>query len=70
MDYGIATIDHVLRALAVAATGIDIAAHKTRTLLRQETLQIGVLAGKLIAGRQVEDDVCPSQCKIATWRYR
>ena len=67
-DHGIATIDDILRRLAEATTGIDIAADGSGTLLGEQRLQISVLAYQFIAGREVQDDVGTRQRQVIAGR--
>ena len=67
-EHRVASIDHILRRLTETTAGIDIATDGTGTLLRQERLQIGVLANELVAGREVEDDIGSCQGQIVAGR--
>lgn len=45
-DHSVAAIDHILCRFAETAAGIDVGTDGACTLLRQQTLQIGMLADK------------------------
>ena len=70
INEGAAAEDHILRRLAEAAAGVDIAADGAGTLLGQERLQVGMLADHLVAGREVQDDVGPCQRQVVAGRDR
>ena len=63
IDDGISSIHYILCALAKAAAGINIAAHGTGTLLREQILKIFMLAYQLVGGAEIEDDVSTCQSK-------
>ena len=63
IDDGIASIHYILCALAKAAAGINIAAHGTGTLLREQILKIFMLTYQLVGGAEVADDVSTCQSK-------
>ena len=64
IDEGIASEDDVLRGLAEAAGAVDVGRDGACALLREERLQIGVLAHELVAGGEVEDDVGTGQGQL------
>ena len=68
VNQGIATVNHVLCAFAEAASAVHIACHCTRTLLCEQTFKVGVFADKLVAGREVTNDVGPSKRQIGARR--
>ena len=64
IDEGIASEDDVLRGLAEAAGAVDVGRDGACALLREDRLQIGVLAHELVAGGEVEDDVGTGQGQL------
>ena len=67
-DQGVATIDHILRALSVATSAIYIARDIACALLLQEVDQVVVLAYQLVGGREIEDDVRPAESQFGARR--
>ena len=67
-DHRITTIYHILCRLSETTAGIYISANGTCTLLSQQATQIVVLADKLIAGREIKDDVGTGKGEIIAWR--
>ena len=65
---GVATVDHVLRALAKARATVHVTANGARALLAEQALQVIVLAYELIARREVEDDFGARQGKVVARR--
>ena len=70
VDKPFAAEDKVLRALAKAATAIDIAANASGTLLGEQVLQISIFAHQIVIGTEVEDDISTLQGKLRAWRDR
>ena len=70
IDECVAAKDHILRRLAKAAAGINIAANHAGTLLGKERHQVVVLTYELVGGRQVEDDISTSQGQLIAGRQR
>ena len=67
-NHRIATIDYILSGFTETTAGIDIAADGAGTLLSQQGLEIGMLADKLVAGREVEDDISTRERQIVAGR--
>ena len=71
VDQGVAAIDHILRALAVARAAVDISGNGAGTLLGQQGLEVGMLADELVARREVAHNLGPAQREVvAGWRGR
>ena len=68
IDNGISTIDHVLCALTESTSTVNIAGYGTGTLLRQQTLKIGMFANKLVTGRKIENQVGSGKSQMITGR--
>ena len=70
VNQGVATIHHVLCALAKACRAIHICAHGACALLCEQTGQVLMLAQKLIGSREVEHDVGTRQGQVVAGRCR
>ena len=70
VNHRITTIHYILCTLAKTTTTIHISRNGTGTLLGNERLEVIVLANEFVAGREVEDNVCTSQCQRIAGRNR
>ena len=56
-NHGIAAVDDVLCRFSETAAGINVATHRSGTLLGKQLPEVLVFANQLIGGRKIEDDV-------------